>query len=208
VGDFPVLLNEHVYSITGGSKFGWDPCAKRSTWDEVNYDRCAWASNPIASNRLLAENSMKGLGVKGFGRIGADFWPLGLKGSESRGFVANRYPESIRIAREITSGWLSPGPDGAVSSVRFEMGREGVQELEARIFIEKNVLADAGGRAKVGEELAKRCEELLAERDKAMRSPLMEGAASLSVCYPASGWQERSGKLFALAAEVAAKLGR
>jgi hypothetical protein len=148
------------------------------------------------------------IGHKGFGRIGADFWPLGLKGPESRGLVANRYPESIRIAREITSGWLAPGPDGAVATVRFEMCREGIEELEARIFIEQNVLADAGGRAKVGEELAKRCEEAFAERDKARQSPLMEGAVSVSIWYPASGWQERSGKLFALAAEVAGKLGK
>jgi hypothetical protein len=130
-----------------------------------------------------------------------------MTGQQSRGLVANRYPESIRIAREITTGWLAPGPDGAVSSVRFEMCREGIQELEARIFIEKNVLADAGGRARVGEELARRCEKILDERDTPW--PLMSwGANGIAVWYPASGWQERSGKLFALAAEVAAKLGK
>jgi len=214
VGDAPVILNEHCYSFEGGTKYGWDPSEKGKDWHEVNYHREAWFPNALSFNRTLPESSMKGqslhgiyAGLKGFGRIGADFWPMGIKGQETRGFVANRYPESIRIAREITTGWLAPGPNGPVSSVRFEMGREGLQELEARIFFEQKVLADPAGRAKVGDEMVNRYSQIL--RDRGRLGALSSwGVASTSVSYPTTGWQDYSGKIFALAGEAAAKLGK
>lgn len=212
VGDFPVIMNEHCYSFEGGSKYGWDPSSKGKDWDEVYYHRDAWFSHPLTVNRNLPEQSMKQLqhmgeftGLKGMGRMGADFWQMGIKGQETRGFVANRYPENIRIAREITSGWLAPGPNGPVSSVRFEMCREGLQELEARIFIEQNVLANESGKAAAGDDLVKRCQNVLKENSS---GPLAWGTTSAAVWYPTSGWQAFSGRRYAVAAEVAAKLGK
>ena len=95
----------------------------------------------------------------------------------------------------------APGPNGAIGTVRFEMIREGVQECEARIFIEE-VLLDKAQRAKLGAEKAKEIQEMLDERIRAG----LWGAENYG-WYVSSGWQERSGKLYAAAAEVAKALG-
>ena len=121
---------------------------------------------------------------------------------------------------DIRATMLAPGRDGAVSTHRFEMIREGLQEAEARIFIERALLEKT-----ITGNLAKHCQDLLDERQRAM----LRGAASLILSrgtwrrYPvnphgwwsgtseagvhwfiASGWQERSRQLYAAAAEVAA----
>ncbi len=86
--------------------------------------------------------------------------------------------------------YLSPGPDGARSTIRFEAAIGGVQECEARIFIEKALL-DPAKRAKLGEETATRIQKLLDERTRVI----------LWGTYP-QGWQERAEALFDVAAEV------
>ena len=106
------------------------------------------------------------------------------------------------------------------------MIREGIQECEARIFIEK-ALFDEKLRAKLDEELAARCRKTLDDRIAPMRlgaNTLVQSGAwtILATCdlnwwngnsgimgyywYVGSGWQERSAKLYNTAAEVAAKL--
>ena len=94
---------------------------------------------------------------------------------------------------------LSPGKNGAVSTVRIEMLRENVQEIEARIFIEK-ILANPAKKAKLGDELAKRAQEVLDERKRLCNRSLRYREAL------ASGIAELSEKLYELAAEVAGKL--
>ena len=94
---------------------------------------------------------------------------------------------------------LSPGKNGAISTVRVEMLRENVQEIEARIFIEK-ILADPAKKARLGDELAKRAQEVLDER---------KGLCNRSLRYRealASGIAEFSEKLYDLTAEVAKKM--
>ena len=95
------------------------------------------------------------------------------------------------------------------------MMREGIQECEARIFIEKAIL-----EKKITDELAKRAQAVLDERIGAMRmglTLLASGADSESHWWGAvglmgynwyigSGWQERSRKLYDVAAEVATAL--
>jgi hypothetical protein len=39
--------------------------------------------------------------------------------------------------------WLAAGEGGPITSVRFEMGRESIQECEARIFLEQALLDEA-----------------------------------------------------------------
>ena len=123
----------------------------------------------------------------------------------------------------IVSGYLAPGPHEPVATARLEMIREGVQECEARIYIEK-ALIDPDRCAKLGEDLAARCQKMLDDRTRALlrgTSPLSFGgygnALSTSAWWGrpgllgaqwfiASGWQERTRKLFTLAAEVARTL--
>ncbi|MFH1022301.1 MAG: glycoside hydrolase domain-containing protein [Planctomycetota bacterium] len=160
-------------------------------------------------------------GLRGLGRVGLDFWPALQKGGSPAswgegGLLAGRYPESgwgqLGLVSS-TTRLLAPGPDGAISTVRFEMLREGLQETEARIFIEK-ALADPTGSTRLGEDLARRCQDLLDERTRALVKAIEITAQTLNeggvapvhlTTFSGSGWQERTEKLYALAAEASKK---
>ena len=108
-----------------------------------------------------------------------------------------------------TSALLAPGPDGPVSTARFEMLREGAQECEARLVLE-NALADPTATNKFGGALANRCQEILKERDAAFRFVCAGGLSRPEgwEWYASSGWEDRAGKLFDCAGEVTRALGK
>ena len=180
--------------------------------------------------RLIAEIGTQGP-KRGFGRMGLDFWPV-LKNAkgEPTGQLLARYPKSSWLQLDmIIKVWAPPGPDGAMGSGKLEMLREGLEENEARILLE-SVLIDPELKAKVPAPLAARCEQVLQERIRAltvnlemsggigfMRAfPWLDGQSSgmydgreagiFRQWYMASGWQERSKKLFDVAAEAADQL--
>ncbi|HUV39923.1 MAG TPA: glycoside hydrolase domain-containing protein [Planctomycetota bacterium] len=178
---------------------------------------------PLTTFRLLGEMNIMGQ-QRGFGKLGADFWPV-LKDQRGRrvGTVSGRYPKSRWLKLSVETALLAPGKDGALSTARLDMMREGLQECEARISIEEALMDDAS-RAKLGDPLVRRCRQALDERTLAIE----QGLNSHAHCgfrkteqyewwsapgqvgwrwYLASGWQARSDRLYALAAEVAAKLG-
>ena len=93
---------------------------------------------------------------------------------------------------------LAPGPDGAIWTLRLETYRQGVQEAEARIFIEK-ALDNQASKAKLGDELATRAQDLLDARARRMLTYV-----PIPLWYPGSHWEDSSEKLYAIAAEVAA----
>ena len=80
------------------------------------------------------------------------------------------------------------------------MIREGAQDLEPRVFLEKALL-DPARRARLGEELAGRCQHLLDERVRA-------------IIFAKASWrffsisQDLRADLYALASEVAGTLGK
>ena len=179
-------------------------------------------SFPPTTFRLMGEINIAGE-QRGFGRLGADFWPvLKDKKGQRRWRVAMRYPKTRWRALTITTSILSAGENGPVSSARLEMMREGVQECEARILIEEALL-DEASRAKLGDRLVERCRDVLKERTLA----IVQAMCGHHTCgfvkrehhgwwgnpgqvgwrwYLISGWRERSGKLYALSAEVAKAL--
>ncbi len=180
--------------------------------------------SPLAPYRMAAETALvsagragrAGGGLRGFGRCGADFWPLRKEkhyGDWRYRSLAGRYPET----NDWHGGWLhnsfiyvlGPGEHGPVATTRLEMLREGLQEAEARVFIEKALL-DETLKAKLGKELARKCLELLDERTRSCRRTFVYGTGTArwnSLWLTSSGWQERSAALYSTAAEVAARLG-
>jgi hypothetical protein len=206
-GKLPMAYQTNVWGV----HFPKDPAEGRSYgWQRkdvvLQNDRDIWKESfetQLMRSRLLGEGNIAG-SQRGFGRMNADLWPCVKdgKGQWAHG-IASRFPDSSWAQLNLRqTSYLYPGPEGALGTVRLEMMREGVQECEARIFIEKALL-DKGLRAKLGEELAGRCQELLDERVRALLAGWKKSAAE----YVEGPWQERSGKLFAAAAEVAAKLG-
>jgi len=170
---------------------------------------------PVTTYRMLGEMNIAGH-QRGFARIGADFWPV-IKDKRGRGHsLTGRYPESIWRNLGVKTTVLSPGKDGAIATHRFEMIREGIQECEARIFIEKAIL-----EKKIDGDLAARCQAILDERIPEIRWGVstLAGTAYLDNSwwqspgvlgyeyYVGSGWQERSKQLYDAAAEVARELG-
>jgi hypothetical protein len=105
-------------------------------------------------------------GIKGFDRIGADFWPV-LKGKRGSGApICGRYPECAWGQLRINLGSpsvLAPGKDGAVTTMRFEMLRQGLQQAEARVFIER-ILLNPAEKAMLGKEEAARIQKILDDR--------------------------------------------
>jgi hypothetical protein len=142
-------------------------------------------------------------GCKGLGRMGADFWPV-LK--DARGTVRHRlcgrYPESgwgqLNL-ENCTVALLSPGPEGPLATVRTAILRMAVQEIEARVFIEKALL-DTEQRASLGEDLAHRCRRALDDR---IRAAYFSGPA-----FEGSGYRHRAELLFELAQQVAETTGK
>jgi len=162
-------------------------------------------------------------GQRGFGRIGGDTWPvIRDKRGQRVGRTYERYPWNNWINLEMRSSLLAPGPEGAVATAHYEQLREGVQATEARIFIEQ-ALTDEGKRAKLGEDLAQRCQATLDERMLFKLRGLANFAThphdyvapwkwffqpgtAGHAWYQSSGWRERTEKLYELAGEVERKL--
>jgi hypothetical protein len=203
--------------------YGWKRPVLIALYRRMGY----YNTSPPSTIRLMAESNISG-NQRGVGRIGADFWKVirddrGVRAQT----VTERYLHSQWRHLDIESWVLAPGLDGPVASVRYEYFREGVQECEARIFIER-ALTDDALRAKLGGELASRCQQMLDERHRAMwkgrgaSDEQFENSGTLrriNAClrvtrnaggghkwFVQSGWQERTALLFKLAGEVAAKL--
>ncbi|MCX7591579.1 MAG: DUF4091 domain-containing protein, partial [Kiritimatiellae bacterium] len=122
--------------------------------------------------RWLPENCVVN-GAAGFGRLGADFWP----------------PFEFSNWYHPFQGWiLAAGPNGAESTVRFEVLREGLQEAEARIRLER-----------AGRDTEEPVKSVLAYRVMCIGA-LPTGSDSEPLCGYYGDWQQRSWDLYAAAA--------
>jgi hypothetical protein len=97
-------------------------------------------------------------------------------------------------------------------TVRFEMLREGVQEAEAKIFIEAALL-DEDKRAALGQQVAEAYHEVLKDRVRAILRAYPGAYKHIEPkgweWYAAdSDWQARSQKLYETAAAVAEALAK
>ena len=221
IGGVPVALTSAVWpprfvAYDGTSRQGW-----RNPRLMVQFARDLTDLHPPTVFGLIGEHNIGG-DQRGFGRFGADFWPV-LKdtGGQRADRISGRYPKASWRNLNIKTALLGPGPDGPVATARFEALREGIQQCEARIFIEQ---ALDGGQLPT--ELAARCRELIARRNRALTMGLsphkaegfLDAKSDKRVhdwrdwgkvgyyAYLLSGWQERSGELYDLAEVVAEKL--
>ena len=192
------------------------------------FPRNLYDAFPMVLWRTMGEMTAAGAG-RGFVRLGGDFFPLknakGQRGWGNR--LSARFPKSSSRMLDVQTALLAPGQKGPVPTARFAMLREGLQECEARIAIDK-ALMDAEKRAKLGPELAQEAQNLLDQRVRdsrhatsTLRSRLeetswlgsaysvgyMSGPVLGNFWYVSSGWQHQSERLYDMADEVEAKLG-
>jgi len=195
-----------------GYSFGWSnprwisyyprEMSLRSTLVEHRVKLESW----LGARRAYTPFIAKGMGPRGLGRLGADFWVV-LKDSRGslRSSLAGRYPESYWGQLNLNYGipyLLGKGTNGPVATVRSEAFRENIQEVEARIYIEKALLDDRA-ETLLGEDLVARCRTALDERIRMCLHAAGEGQP----WFISADWSNRTKMLFSLAAEVSRRLG-
>jgi len=187
-------------------RYGWKNPFLRATFPRAGSNTVGSLrpTSPLAMYYLSLE-AMQAAGIHGFGRMGADFWPV-VPGPERRNKpILGRFPESTwaQLAVPNSASWvLAPGQDGALPTLRFEMIRCAQQQAEARIFIEK-ALTDPAKQAKLGDDLAARVQKLLDDRVRALNYARSRGWDY----FPSSGWEAREAALYSAAAQVAKRIG-
>jgi len=161
----------------------------------------------IGAKPTYTKGTVLGVGARGLGRVGADFWQVLKDGrGRVRGNLAGRYPEAFWGQLNMNNGipWLlGHGKNGPLATMRSEAVREGIQDVEARIYLEKAWLDD-GAKALLGEDLRGRIRAALDER---IRMCVRIGDKSGKGQPAAIDWDKNRELLFGLAAEVAGKYG-
>jgi hypothetical protein len=206
----PLAVVEHVYvsAIPDPAKkrlFGWQFPRMRVSFNRYGYGPLVLLGFPEPWRfRIWMEVSIAG-GDRGAGRVGGDYWNMGVKlgrvssdtSGGNRGTFFQRYLDSgvgqVGLANN-TTDLLAPGPDGPVTTIRFENTRESIQTAEAVIFLQKALL-----NKKLTGEFADKCWKLLDERVNAMRVHRFDRGRA--------GWLKRNELLYAAAAEAAKTLG-
>jgi hypothetical protein len=186
-------------------EYGWKNPQLRMAFPRYNAFTLLMTGCTLAQYRVACESASTS-GIRGFGRVGADFWNVLQAANKTYGSGHNliaRYPESdwgqLYLGNS-TPYLLAPGPQGPIATARFEMIREGARDLEARVFLEKALL-DPALKAKLGDDLAGRCQQLLDERVRA----ILIGRPSWTFF---AGAPERLDRLYTLTAEAAARLAQ
>ena len=181
-GDFyKIVENIQSFLIGGESQKGWKPrgqtllCTPRTDCGAivVNGSSTPWTFRIFPERAIFT-------GYQGTGRMGGDYWAR----SYHDGCKHSGGAPGFSIMKSL---W--PGPDGAESSARFEAMIEGLQELEARIFVEQTL-----DRGILSAEKAQAITEQLGRHFK--------GTFAVGL-----DWQARSKAMYQLASEVAASTG-
>jgi hypothetical protein len=155
---------------------------------------CLPGNAPPFGFRLAVDRALTA-GTRGLARIGTDYWS-GAYYDGTRGGEVYLQPGMPVHAL------FWPGPEGAETSGRYEALVEGIQEAEARIFLE-----EAAGRGLLPPDLARRARDAV---ERHIRSTIFIPAgvtATRFLQYGAAGWQDRSRRLYRTAAEVARAVG-
>ncbi len=202
-----VVCHEFCYGMTIADPNGeLPPVWKQRAWPGVAFIRHNFDHNlSLLKYRTLAERALY-CGTRGIGRIGLDFWRVAEDNRGQSHPVFNRWPHSSCAQREPNLYELAAaGPDGPISTVRFEQLREGVEQAEAMIFVAEAVGEHA---EKLGPELADRCRQLLGERIRFCLRCCPERYGQHYFRSYHHQWQQLNAELFATAAEVFAALGQ
>ncbi len=206
IGRMPVGLQEYPYYARG--RAGHLHQGFQRGWVNDWYDSMIlWAGRMMLNDQSPAEDfrmfpNSHVLGrSQGFCRQGIDFWP-----------VVNPHRPDAGRRRMVhgTGGWGNlyrhkvrsiavPGPEGALPTVRFEMMREGLQDTEARIFLERQ-LSREGFVDVLGEDLLEEVRDLVGT-EWAVRN-----ARAGHNFTPGTGWESRLRRLYAAAALAQSRL--
>jgi len=130
---------------------------------DTYYPRMANERHPLSYWRFLCETAITSDFFRGIGRTGADFWPA-IKREDGRraGWVDERFDEVAGYLHQLHSYVLEAGDAGPVAMNRLVALQQGIQECEARIYIEDALVNR--GLPELAPDLAERCRQALHER--------------------------------------------
>ncbi|MEX2382268.1 MAG: hypothetical protein WD490_07795 [Opitutales bacterium] len=195
------------------------PAFRRSNYRDKNRleggwrpgHKVLWASSarnlvqdhsPATHLRMLPDLTVTGR-YQGFTRIGLDGWGTRHPSNGEYTPTLTRFRNKwFNLWRSNAVSITAPGPEGAVATIRYEMLREGIQEVEARIIMER-ALDDA----QAPEDLKTKIRTFLGER--IARRYFVNGDSHIPAeeNKPEADWQADTHQLFELAAETAAAIG-
>ncbi|MCK5528099.1 MAG: hypothetical protein KAI74_00335 [Kiritimatiellae bacterium] len=163
----------------------------------------------VATLMFYREMGKRALFTKktGLSRICFDYWDVPDPNNPDRkpGDIYNRWLHSTCAQREPSLKRMSwPGVEGAETTTRFENLIVGIQEAEALIVLSEG----AANEEKVGKKLADKCRSVMRRQlgFAHYNNIYSERHIMLHVNY--YGWQDMSAELYAVAGEVAAKMGK
>jgi hypothetical protein len=148
--------------------------------------------HPLTLYRSVGEDEIM-RGQDGVSDFGADLFPV--RKDQGNGYYCLGNGRGTGGPNDSTRAMLFPGPDGAISSERFEMLREGMELSEAILFVQralddKKLSGDLEARA--NRVLDERCDSMLKRERR-------------QIWWPSDRF-ERDTQLLGLAGEVAAAL--
>lgn len=190
-----VIDLRQTYDLLGG---GWGTDAV-VPWIST-FRGHAYPDSALVNYRFMPDISVfsrQNLHFSGIGRIGLDGWQVrDPESGERRPTWMRQRNGWFRLVRLTTGELTVPGPDGAAPTLRHAQIREGLQEVEARITLER--VLRAGGHARLANEIREFLSDWNQVRynpQQGFRFPLLED------------WAERTETLFALAHRAADALG-
>ena len=160
----------------------------------------------VAPEAVLLSKKNDGYTYQGLGPWGADFW-----GNEC--VLYDSY-HNVALSETPVRWLVGPGQDGPVPTCRTRMLQEGLQEAEARIFVQEALL-DEGKKARLGADLARRCREACDERTRSFTymshfrySDSTEAMPRQRLIPDVAAWEDAAVRLYRLADEVAKALAK
>jgi len=203
-GLVPVAFREHVWGVGTPRKPEYG-----MPWKTERGNVWVWSRYGAGASILRQDDGLFGhrfnpeiilhTGWAGLGQSGADYW---IMPDTKRPLCFS--DEGKGMCESITC-FTAPGPNGPLGTERLEAFAEGMQVTEALICLLKAV-----DEKKLDAALAAKCKEFLARR-AARNLEIMPGAPGkgapgrAAAFFPA--WQDDDALLFALCAEVSARLG-
>ncbi|MBM4040108.1 MAG: hypothetical protein FJ290_16510 [Planctomycetes bacterium] len=190
---FRAVARSYGSDITDRSLKGWKNPFIHLVMPRTNGSViCVEGTSTPYTYRVLCDRAIY-CGFNGVGRMGADYF-------EKTWFDAFRGGQYLLVGRSCVQT-LWPGPNGAETSTRNEAMLEGLQEAEARIFLEQSL-----DRGLLPAELAAEVQKVLDDHFRATLH-IPGGTAAITMMDVAGDWQARSRTLFATAAKAAEAVG-
>ena len=203
-GGNQMVLNEHAYAVHRVDPTKAFPQIWQTRRVGARFYRGNAERRDLQDYRILCERNLY-FKSRGFGRVALDYWPVGTGRGRGKS-IYQRWPESSSAQRGVYTfrlGW--PGPNGAEPTLRLEAIREGLQESEAAIYVAE---AHAKHKAALGDGLAERCRRIIVRRVHYCIERTHQPWGPIFTHVNHFGWRRLNARLFAVAADVAARLDR